>query len=56
MDEDAKLDRLRSQITGFDNLIQLERERAMLSAEILEAILVRLTNIERRLDKWEHEA
>ena len=48
--EHRKLERLRKQIDDGHMLVELEKEKALLSLEILEAILLRVAALERRVD------
>lgn len=51
--DDQKLQRLRRQFEEGRSLQRLEEERAMLSMEILEGLLLRIAAVERRLDRLE---
>jgi hypothetical protein len=51
--DDQKLQRLRRQFEEGRSLQRLEEERAMLSMEILEGLLLRIAAVERRLDQME---
>jgi hypothetical protein len=48
--DQERLERLRHQLEETASLIALERERNELSVEILEAILLRLATLERRVE------
>lgn len=48
-----QLQQLRKHVEDGQALVDLEKEKAMLSLEILEAILLRLSNLERRIDALE---
>lgn len=52
-DDGDRLERLRRQLEEQQSLIRLEREKAELSVEILESVLLRIAALERRVDGLE---
>lgn len=48
--EHGKVQRLRKQIDDGQTLVELEKEKALLSLEILEGLLLRVAALERRVD------